>query len=71
VQGVSTRKVAAITEQLCGTEISSTQVSRATAELDEQFAAWRERTLGQMPYLYLDARYEKVRQDGQVRNAAV
>ena len=39
VQGVSTRKVAAITEQLCGTEISSTQVSRATAELDEQFAA--------------------------------
>lgn len=71
VQGVSTRKVAAITEQLCGTEISSSQVSRATAELDEQFAAWRERSLGQMPYLYLDARYEKVRQDGQVRNAAV
>jgi putative transposase len=71
VQGVSTRKVAAITEQLCGTEISSAQVSRATAELDEQFTAWRERPLGQMPYLYLDARYEKVRQDGQVRNAAV
>ena len=71
VQGVSTRKVAAITEQLCGTEISSTQVSRATAELDEQFDAWRERPLGQMRYLYLDARYEKVRQDGQVRNAAV
>ena len=71
MQGVSTRKVAAITEQLCGTEISSTQVSRATAELDEQFAAWRERPLGQMRYLYLDARYEKVRQDGQVRNAAV
>ena len=71
VQGVSTRRVAAITEQLCGTEISSTQVSRATAELDEQFATWRERPLGQMRYLYLDARYEKVRQDGQVRNAAV
>jgi transposase-like protein len=62
VQGVSTRKVAAITEQLCGTEISSIQVSRATAELDEQFTAWRERPLGQMRYLYLDARYEKVRQ---------
>jgi putative transposase len=71
VQGVSTRKVAAITEQLCGTEISSSQVSRATAELDEQFAAWRERPLGRMRYLYLDARYEKVRQDGQVRDAAV
>jgi len=71
VQGVSTRKVAAITEQLCGTEISSSQVSRATAELDEQLAAWRERSLGPMSYLYLDARYEKVRQDSQVRNAAV
>lgn len=71
VQGVSTRKVAAITEQLCGTEISSAQVSRATAELDDQFAAWRQRPLGQMRYLYLDARYEKVRQDGQVRDAAV
>lgn len=71
VQGVSTRKVAAITERLCGTEISSAQVSRATAELDEQFAAWRARPLGQMRYLYLDARYEKVRQDGQVRDAAV
>jgi transposase-like protein len=71
VQGVSTRKVAAITEQLCGTEISSAQVSRATAELDKQFAAWRERPLGQMRYLYLDARYEKVRQDGQVRDATV
>jgi putative transposase len=71
VQGVSTRKVAAITEQLCGTEVSSAQVSRATAELDEQFAAWRERPLGQMRYLYLDARYEKVRQDGQVRDATV
>lgn len=71
VQGVSTRKVAAITEQLCGTEISSAQVSRAVAELDDQFAAWRQRPLGQMRYLYLDARYEKVRQDGQVRDAAV
>jgi putative transposase len=71
VQGVSTRRVAAITEQLCGTEVSSSQVSRATAELDEQFDAWRERPLGQMRYLYLDARYEKVRQNGQVRNAAV
>ena len=71
VQGVSTRKVAAITEQLCGFEVSSTQVSRAAAELDAVLAAWRTRPLGVYRYLYLDARYEKVRQDGQVRDAAV
>lgn len=71
VQGVSTRKVAAITEQMCGFEVSSSQVSKATAELDDQLQAWRERPLGCMKYLYLDARYEKVRQDGQVRNAAL
>jgi putative transposase len=71
VQGVSTRKVAAITEQLCGCAISSTQVSRATAQLDEVLQAWRERPLSQCPYLYLDARYEKVRLNGQVRDAAV
>lgn len=71
VQGVSTRKVAAITEQLCGFEVTSTQVSRATAALDDQLTQWRERPLGQMKYLYLDARYEKVRLEGQVRSAAV
>ena len=71
VQGVSTRKVKAITEQLCGTEISSSQVSRLTAQLDEQLADWRNRPIGEIVYLYLDARYEKVRQDGQVRDAAI
>lgn len=71
VQGVSTRKVAAITEQLCGFGVSSTQVSQAAALLDEQLEAWRERPLGRSPYLWLDAHYEKVRQDGQVRDAAV
>ncbi len=71
IQGVSTRKVAAITEQLCGFEVSSSQVSAATAQLDEQFDAWRERPLGQIRYLYLDARYEKVRQDGVVKDIAV
>ena len=71
VQGVSTRKVAAITEQMCGFSVSSSQVSKATAELDEQLQAWRERPLERIKYLYLDARYEKVRQDGQVRNSAV
>lgn len=71
VQGVSTRKVAAITEKLCGTAVSSAQVSRATAQLDEVLQGWRERPLGECPYLILDARYEKVRIGGQVRDAAV
>jgi transposase-like protein len=71
VQGVSTRKVAAITERLCGTEISSTQVSKAAALLDEVLSAWRNRPLGTIIYLNLDARYEKVRIDGQIRDAAV
>jgi len=71
VQGVSTRKVAKITEQLCGFEVTSSQVSRAAAELDVALEAWRNRPLGQTPYLLLDARYEKVRQNGQVLDAAV
>jgi transposase-like protein len=71
VQGVSTRKVAAITEQLCGVELSSMQVSRAAAQLDTVLESWRTRPLGRCRYLYLDARYEKVRVDGQVRDAAV
>ena len=71
VQGVSTRRVKAITEQLCGIEISATQVSRATAQLDEVLQEWRERPLAEIVYLYLDARYEKVRIAGQVRDVAV
>lgn len=71
VQGVSTRKVAAITEKLCGAAVSSAAVSRAAAQLDEVLEGWRNRPLGECPYLTLDARYEKVRQDGQVRDAAV
>jgi len=71
VQGVSTRKVAAITEQLCGTQISASQVSRAAQTLDEELEAWRNRPLDEAVYLYLDARYEKVRQAGSVRDAAI
>src|ERR1044072_1936799 len=71
VQGVSTRKVKAITEQLCGFEVTSSQVSRATAELDEHFKQWRERPLGSMPYLQVEARYEKVREGGLVIDEAV
>lgn len=71
VQGVSTRKVKNVVEELCGLEVSSTQVSRAAAELDELLEAWRSRELGAYRYLILDAQYEKVRQGGQVRDAAV
>jgi putative transposase len=71
VQGVSTRKVKAITEELCGVDVSSMQVSRAAAQLDDALQEWRERPLGEITYLFVDARYEKVRQAGQVRDAAV
>jgi transposase-like protein len=71
VQGVSTRKVAAITEQLCGTEVSASQVSRAAEKLDEMLDKWRNRPLGEVVYLYLDARYERVRQAGSVQDAAI
>lgn len=71
VQGVSTRKVAKITEQLCGFEVTSTQVSRAAKELDEVLEQWRNRPLGAFLYVYLDARYEKVRHNGSVIDVAV
>ena len=71
VQGVSTSKVTKITEQLCGCEISSSDVSRATALLDEEFARWRTRPLGAVEYLILDARYEKLREHGCVVDCAV
>jgi transposase-like protein len=71
VQGVSTRKVKAVIEQLYGTSVSSTQVSRAAAQVDAVLQAWRNRPLGEIVYLFLDARYEKVRLDGQIRDLAV
>jgi len=71
VQGVSTRKVSAIVEQLCGCTVSSTQVSQCAAKLDVELQAWRSRPLGAFPYLMLDARYEKVRQNGQLLDCAV
>ncbi len=71
VQGVSTRKVKAITEQLCGVSISSSAVSQAAMQLDGELAKWRERPLGEYPFLFLDAYYEQVREDGQVRHLAV
>lgn len=71
VQGVSTRRVSAIVEQLCGSSVSSTQVSHCAAKLDAQLQAWRSRPLAAFPYLILDARYEKVRHGGQLLDCAV
>lgn len=71
IQGVSTRKVAVILERMCGSGVTSSAVSQAARELDEKLEQWRNSPLGEIVYLYLDARYEKVRQDGQIRDAAV
>jgi putative transposase len=71
VQGVSTRKVAAITEQLCGLEITTSTVSKLTSEIDTVLKEWRERPLGRYEYVHLDARYEKVRNGGLVVDSAV
>ncbi len=71
VQGVSTRKVTKITSELCGLDVSSSQVSRAARLLDEELEAWRSRPLGKLPYLIIDARYEKVRHGGSVVDCAV
>jgi transposase-like protein len=72
VQGVSTRKVKAITEQLCGHQFSASSVSRMVKKLDRQLRAFAGRPLAEeFPYLILDARYEKVRGNGVVGNRAV
>jgi transposase-like protein len=71
VQGVSTRKVKAITEQLCGLEISSTEVSRICKKMDGPLSNWRNRKLGKYAYLVVDALYEKVRHNGNVISLAV
>lgn len=71
VQGTSTRKVTKVIEQLCDFEVSSSDVSRANGVLDELLKPWRERPLGEVTYLYLDARYEKIRYGGIVRDCAV
>jgi transposase-like protein len=73
VQGVSTRRVIEVLQRLLGPEISlsTAQVSRAAAKLDEGLKTWRERPLGDVPYLFLDARYEKVRLEGRIHDCAV
>ena len=71
ISGVSTRQVEKVMQEFGIESLSSTQVSRATKQLDEELEAWRNRPIGVMKYLILDARYEKAHQDGVVRDAAV
>jgi len=71
VQGVSTRKVNAVLQELCGLEISSTEVSRAAKLLDEELLSWKQRALDKYHYIFLDARYEKVRESGCVIDCAL
>ena len=82
VQGVSTRKVKAITEELCGHSFSASAIStikksldealKAFAELDEGLAEFARRRLDEAcPYLIVDARYERVREAGVIRSQAV
>lgn len=71
IQRVSTRKVAKITRELCGFEISFSEVSRASKSLDDPVQTWRDRPLEQFPYVYMDARYEKISHNGVVIDCAV
>lgn len=72
VQGVSTRKVTAITEELCGHRFSASSISAINKGMDEALARFAGRPLDEVyPYLILDARYEKVREDGVIRSQAV
>ncbi len=72
VQGVSTRKVKAITEELCGHQFSASTISSINKSLDESLAKFANRHLeDEYPYLILDARYEKVREDSVIRSQAV
>jgi putative transposase len=72
VQGVSTRKVKAITEELCGHGFSASTISEASARLDGSLKAFAERPLNEAyPYLILDARYERIREAGVIQSQAV
>jgi transposase-like protein len=71
VKGVSTRDAEAVMREFGIESLSSSQVSRAAKLLDDELEAWRNRPLGQVKYLILDARYEKMRHGGVVRDAAV
>jgi putative transposase len=73
LEGVSTRKVKEVTEELCGTSFSKSLVSSLAGSLDSELEAWRMRRLEAKayPYLFVDARYEKIRVDGRVVSQGV
>lgn len=73
IQGVSTRKVQKVVEQLCGVLVSASQVSALVKGLDGELETWRRRSLGgqRYPYLVVDAHFEKVRREGRVLSTAV
>jgi len=72
INGVSTRKVKRITEQLCGLDFSRSQVSEISKKLDTEIQTWLNRPLNdEYPYLFVDARYNKLRRDHKVESHAV
>lgn len=72
IQGVSTRKVKAITEELCGHSFSASVISSINKGLDDTLTKFARRKLtDDYPYLILDARYEKVREEGVIQSQAV
>jgi putative transposase len=73
VEGVSPRKAKEVTEELCGTTFSKSLISSLAGSLDSELSAWRNRRLEAeaYPYLFVDARYEKVRVDGRVVSQGV
>ena len=70
IQGISTRRVTKVMEELCGFEVSSTQVSNLCAALDPEFEKWRKRPLPDISHLFIDATYHTVRINGSVRDCA-
>lgn len=72
IEGVSTRKIKAITEELCGHGFSASTVSQISKNMDQELEKFAQRALDvEYPYVILDAKYEKVRQDGVIRTQAV
>lgn len=72
IQGVATRRVAKITESLCGLDFSKSQVSAICKKLDTEIQAWLNRPLEQpYPYVFVDARYEKIRRDHKVESHGI
>lgn len=71
INGLSTRKVEKVLSEMCGLEISSSEVSRICKSLDVELEKWRNRPLGKVKYVQIDARYEKTRRDGSVLSTAV